>query len=173
MTELNIIDGQTNNDQIIPTTTASVRIRAPKRILHFSDGTLEEYSDDEVDGSDKKNANADGTDSQQIDVVSTKFRIEERRKNHVKLLWFSNDIELSCTHAGTFELYPNATTMWLDCAQHVHFMLHGVRVTSVSASFSSLSLSRAHWALVIGQYMENGEKTSTNNAVLHVLEYSS
>ncbi|XP_044255862.1 protein FAM177A1 [Tribolium madens] len=28
---------------------ASIKVRTPKRILHFSDGILEEYSDDEVD----------------------------------------------------------------------------------------------------------------------------
>lgn len=66
MTELNVIDDQTNNEQIIATTTASVRIRAPKRILHFSDGTLEEYSDDDVDAND--------TSNQQVDVVSTRKR---------------------------------------------------------------------------------------------------
>lgn len=70
MTELNIIDGQTNNEQIIATTTASVRIRAPKRILHFSDGTLEEYSDDDVDGSDKTKGSTNDPNSQQGDVVS-------------------------------------------------------------------------------------------------------
>uniref|UniRef100_A0A182KG48 Uncharacterized protein n=1 Tax=Anopheles christyi TaxID=43041 RepID=A0A182KG48_9DIPT len=30
-----------------------VRVRAPKKVLHFSDGTLEEYSDDEADQVDK------------------------------------------------------------------------------------------------------------------------
>lgn len=30
-----------------------VRVRAPKRVLHFSDGTLEEYSDDETDQVDQ------------------------------------------------------------------------------------------------------------------------
>lgn len=28
----------------------SLRVKQPKRILHFSDGTVEEYSDDEPDG---------------------------------------------------------------------------------------------------------------------------
>lgn len=68
MTEMNIIDSQTNKEQIIATTTASVRIRAPKRILHFSDGTLEEYSDDDVDG--PGNINNNDTSNQQVDVVS-------------------------------------------------------------------------------------------------------
>lgn len=67
MTELNIIDGQTKSELSAATTTASVRIRAPKRILHFSDGTLEEYSDDDVDGSDNIDSN-----NQQVDVVSHK-----------------------------------------------------------------------------------------------------
>lgn len=70
MTELNIIDGQTNNEQIIATTTASVRIRAPKRILHFSDGTLEEYSDDDIDGSDVPTSSTNDANCQQVDVVS-------------------------------------------------------------------------------------------------------
>uniref|UniRef100_A0A182JIJ9 Uncharacterized protein n=1 Tax=Anopheles atroparvus TaxID=41427 RepID=A0A182JIJ9_ANOAO len=30
-----------------------VRVRAPKRVLHFCDGTLEEYSDDDTDQVDK------------------------------------------------------------------------------------------------------------------------
>lgn len=30
-----------------------VRVRAPKKVLHFSDGTLEEYSDDEEDQVDR------------------------------------------------------------------------------------------------------------------------
>lgn len=69
MTELNVIDG--SSDQTIATTTASVRIRAPKRILHFSDGTLEEYSDDDVDGSDKIISN--DKENNQVDVVSIEF----------------------------------------------------------------------------------------------------
>lgn len=40
-----------------PSTTslASVRVKTPRRILHFSDGVLEEYStdEDEVDEADK------------------------------------------------------------------------------------------------------------------------
>lgn len=74
MTELNIIDGHTNNDQIVATTTASVHIRAPKRILHFSDGTLEEYSDDDVDGSNDLNDKNNDQSNQQIDVVSFKLK---------------------------------------------------------------------------------------------------
>lgn len=79
MTELNIIDGQTNNEQIIATTTASVRIRAPKRILHFSDGTLEEFSDDDVDGSNEANSKTNDASSQQVDVVSYESRKKESR----------------------------------------------------------------------------------------------
>lgn len=29
--------------------SAKIKVKVPKRVLHFSDGTLEEYSDDEVD----------------------------------------------------------------------------------------------------------------------------
>lgn len=76
MTELNIIDGQTKNELSAATTTASVRIRAPKRILHFSDGTLEEYSDDDVDGSDETDTN-----NQQVDIVSHK---RTRKRNYQK-----------------------------------------------------------------------------------------
>lgn len=51
--------------QTPPTTVSSVRVKAPRRILHFSDGTLEEYStDDETDV-------PDGTKDTQIDVVSS------------------------------------------------------------------------------------------------------
>lgn len=39
---------------------ASIKIRQPKRILHFSDGVLEEYStDDEVDNAPKQEAIVD------------------------------------------------------------------------------------------------------------------
>lgn len=33
---------------------AAIKVRTPKRILHFSDGILEEYSDDEVDNTPKE-----------------------------------------------------------------------------------------------------------------------
>lgn len=53
-----------NVPQTPPTTASSIRVKAPRRILHFSDGTLEEYStDDEVDV-------PDGANNTQIDVVS-------------------------------------------------------------------------------------------------------
>lgn len=51
--------------QTPPTTVSSIRVKAPRRILHFSDGTLEEYStDDEADV-------PDGANDTQIDVVSS------------------------------------------------------------------------------------------------------
>lgn len=31
------------------TNDAAIKVKVPKKILHFSDGVLEEYSDDEVD----------------------------------------------------------------------------------------------------------------------------
>lgn len=50
------------------TTTAdgdvALRVKQPKRILHFSDGTVEEYSDDEPDGPTIQS-------SQEIDEVIT------------------------------------------------------------------------------------------------------
>lgn len=33
---------------------SNIRVRVPKRILHFSDGILEEYSDDETDNPQPK-----------------------------------------------------------------------------------------------------------------------
>lgn len=52
MTELQLISKLSEMQEQPPTTISSIRVKAPKRILHFSDGTLEEYSsDDEVDGS--------------------------------------------------------------------------------------------------------------------------
>lgn len=37
-----------------PTALTSVRVKTPRRILHFSDGVMEEYStDDEVDGANR------------------------------------------------------------------------------------------------------------------------
>lgn len=51
--------------QTPPTTVSSIRVKAPRRILHFSDGTLEEYStDDEADV-------PDGANDTQINVVSS------------------------------------------------------------------------------------------------------
>lgn len=51
-----------------PTTASSIRIKTPRRILHFSDGTMEEYStDDETDAP----ASTNHTNQQsQIDIVS-------------------------------------------------------------------------------------------------------
>lgn len=67
--------------QTPPTTVSSIRVKAPRRILHFSDGTLEEYStDDEADV-------PDGANNSQIDVVSSiKFN-----QNEIILQLNSND----------------------------------------------------------------------------------
>lgn len=55
-----------DNVQKPPTTVSSVRVKAPRRILHFSDGTLEEYStDDETDAPNYQISNEDN----RIDVV--------------------------------------------------------------------------------------------------------
>lgn len=60
MTELQLISKLSEMEQQPPTTVASVRIKAPRRILHFSDGTLEEYSsDDEIDGSSNQKKQSD------------------------------------------------------------------------------------------------------------------
>lgn len=37
------------------TTLTSVRVKTPRRILHFSDGTLEEYSTDEDEADEAQN----------------------------------------------------------------------------------------------------------------------
>lgn len=54
MTELQLISKLSESEEQPPpppTTITSIQVKAPKRILHFSDGILEEYSsDDEVDG---------------------------------------------------------------------------------------------------------------------------
>lgn len=42
---------------------ANIKVRVPKRVLHFSDGVLEEYSDDETD-------NQSPTQQQIVDPVS-------------------------------------------------------------------------------------------------------
>lgn len=50
MTELQIISKLSESEQQPPTALTSVRVKTPRRILHFSDGIIEEYSsDDEVD----------------------------------------------------------------------------------------------------------------------------
>lgn len=38
--------------------SANISVKVPKRVLHFSDGTLEEYSDDEVDSTPKNEEKA-------------------------------------------------------------------------------------------------------------------
>ncbi|XP_031626674.1 protein FAM177A1 [Contarinia nasturtii] len=54
MTELQVISKLSESEQQPPTALTSVHIKTPRRILHFSDGTMEEYStDDEVDGKNK------------------------------------------------------------------------------------------------------------------------
>lgn len=58
MTELQLISKLSEMEQ--PTQITSVRVKAPKRILHFSDGILEEYSsDDETDGPVNHNKQSD------------------------------------------------------------------------------------------------------------------
>lgn len=60
------------------TITAVVRMKAPRRILHFSDGTMEEYStDDEIDAENEKNM--------QLDVVS----IRRRKWKKKSIFWTS------------------------------------------------------------------------------------
>lgn len=60
MTELQLISKLSEMEQQSPTQITSVRVKAPKRILHFSDGILEEYSsDDEIDGPSKQSKQSD------------------------------------------------------------------------------------------------------------------
>lgn len=63
MTELQLISklSEMEPQQETPTTTiSSIRVKAPKRILHFSDGVLEEYSsDDEIDGTSNEKKQCD------------------------------------------------------------------------------------------------------------------
>lgn len=64
------------------TSTTSVHVRTPKRILHFSDGTMEEYSDDDngedvIDQAQKNN-------DKQIDVVKLiKFPLNSIKLNDI------------------------------------------------------------------------------------------
>lgn len=54
MTELQVISKLSDSEQQPPTALTSVHVKTPRRILHFSDGIMEEYStDDEVDGKNK------------------------------------------------------------------------------------------------------------------------
>lgn len=53
MTELQTIS---KSELLPPTSLTSIQVKTPKRILHFSDGIMEEYSsDDEIDGKNKNN----------------------------------------------------------------------------------------------------------------------
>ena len=49
-----MISKLSDSDQQPPTALTSVRVKTPRRILHFSDGVMEEYSsEDEVDAANK------------------------------------------------------------------------------------------------------------------------
>lgn len=55
-----MISKLSESEQQPPTTLTSIHVKTPKRILHFSDGILEEYSsDDEIDGQHDKNKQSD------------------------------------------------------------------------------------------------------------------
>lgn len=68
MTELQLISKLSESEQPPsppPTIIASIQVKAPKRILHFSDGILEEYSsDDEIDGPSNQKRQNDQVKSQ-------------------------------------------------------------------------------------------------------------
>lgn len=55
---------------------AAIKVKAPKRILHFSDGTMEEFSEDEEDTIDAKNKNTERS----ISVVSSNQIFQFRMK---------------------------------------------------------------------------------------------
>lgn len=61
---------------------ASIKVKVPKRVLHFSDGVLEEYTDDEVD--------ADNAPQKQevavVDPVSGAFASGCERTHKVRAL---------------------------------------------------------------------------------------
>lgn len=61
-------DNPRNESNSCGISTTSVRVKAPRRILHFSDGTLEEYSSDEE--SDKVDGAGSAADKQ-LAVVSS------------------------------------------------------------------------------------------------------
>lgn len=49
-----MISKLSESDQQPPTALTAVRVKTPRRILHFSDGIMEEYSsDDEVDAANR------------------------------------------------------------------------------------------------------------------------
>ena len=58
--EMQVINGPTESSEFIRNEKeVEVKMKIPKRVLHFSDGILEEYSDDddEVDGKKDENRN--------------------------------------------------------------------------------------------------------------------
>lgn len=79
MTDLQMISKLSDLEQQSPTTLTSVRVKTPRRILHFSDGILEEYSsDDEIDGSSSKNKQCDevnGMLAYSRSIISTWFAL--------------------------------------------------------------------------------------------------
>lgn len=46
-----------------------VQVRAPKRVLHFSDGTLEEFSDDEQDQVDAAGSEGGVKDVDEVGII--------------------------------------------------------------------------------------------------------
>lgn len=86
--ETNIVNAS-NDQNLCGLSATSVRVKTPKRIIHFSDGTLEEYSsDDETDNMDKTTS----ASNKQLDVVSS---------------CYSNDIERNQIQISIYQLITN------------------------------------------------------------------
>lgn len=53
-----------------PATASSIQLKTPRRILHFSDGTIEEYSTDDETDAPTKSTNHQN----QIDIVRKRMK---------------------------------------------------------------------------------------------------
>ena len=62
----NIMSGDTKNHQYQSFDEAKKKKRVPKRVLHFSDGILEEYSTDEEEREERKRQEEEKEKSQQV-----------------------------------------------------------------------------------------------------------
>lgn len=101
MTELQDITNLTelNQNEAERTNKTSVKVRAPKRILHFSDGIMEEYSDDEDITDGKSNES-------QISVVSI-----QKMSNYAIVLFVCTK---SITQYGMFNANRTMKTEFYD-----------------------------------------------------------
>lgn len=143
MPEQNILMEMNNNmkqSTTPPTTASSVHVKAPRRILHFSDGTLEEYStDDETDAT--KNHS-----QKQIDLVSflvfllCSFKIRHMTDVSLKLLDCVTQLNKIMCFLFVYRLFQKKLD-WRDWL--VYQALHGGNCVLAACDFVGEKLAAA------------------------------